>query len=494
MVSRAMAISLPARARACAANFRRLCRGTSKGAFVLQAQQQAPLHTIDSGVLVTEVKHHSAGMCLEVRKHTEDFSEAKFSPSHEQVCQSTSESVSTSLFCNEASYSDIDKAGSSLLRLREEVNGCMNEVASSTEVGNDISNVPSSWKWAIRERIWALLERENIAMHPLPVHHRIPNFKGAPTAALELANCPEFLSATCINVNPDVPQKQVRFLTLFGQKKLLVPQVKLVKGFFSEIEVSSLPKGGLANACSADGGAKYGKQLGIDAKLKVDLIVIGSVAVDPKTGARLGTGKGFEDLEYAMLREIGAIDDSTPVATTVHDRQLVDDIPTEELCAYDVPVDIICTPTQVIYTRTSLRKPEGICWEFISPQKLDEMQVLHQFRKQAELHTGEKLPLGPSEVHLPCAEKKEVPENSGNNARIFIWNLSRSTKWTDLKNHILSLGIEVEKVSIVRKGRYLPVARVLLREGTNVESAVQALDWTELGDMKIRVQMDSTSK
>lgn len=44
-------------------------------------------------------------------------------------------------------------------------------------------------------------------------------------------------------------------------------------------------------ACTSVGVAKYGRPIGLDEKLKVDLIVIGSVAVDPKTGARLGKGE-----------------------------------------------------------------------------------------------------------------------------------------------------------------------------------------------------------
>lgn len=44
-------------------------------------------------------------------------------------------------------------------------------------------------------------------------------------------------------------------------------------------------------ACTSVGVAKYGRPIGLDEKIKVDLIVIGSVAVDPKTGARLGKGE-----------------------------------------------------------------------------------------------------------------------------------------------------------------------------------------------------------
>jgi len=45
---------------------------------------------------------------------------------------------------------------------------------------------------------------------------------------------------------------------------------------------------------------------------------------------------------------------------TVHDKQLVDDIPVEKLLVHDVPVDIICTPTQVIFTKTTIPKPQGL--------------------------------------------------------------------------------------------------------------------------------------
>lgn len=44
----------------------------------------------------------------------------------------------------------------------------------------------------------------------------------------------------------------------------------------------------------------------------------------------------------------------------VHDEQLVDDIPVEKLLIHDVPVDIICTPTQIIYTNTGIPKPQGL--------------------------------------------------------------------------------------------------------------------------------------
>lgn len=76
-----------------------------------------------------------------------------------------------------------------------------------------------------------------------------------------------------------------------GGKKLLTPQPRLRTGFFSVLEYSMLRADTIKEACTSAGVAKYGKPIGLQEKIKVDLIVIGSVAVDPKTGARLGKGE-----------------------------------------------------------------------------------------------------------------------------------------------------------------------------------------------------------
>ncbi|GKC80913.1 5-formyltetrahydrofolate cyclo-ligase-like protein [Tanacetum coccineum] len=158
---------------------------------------------------------------------------------------------------------------------------------------NDDDDDPKAWKWVIRKRVWDLMEGLNIAQFPRPVHHRIPNFVGAPIAADKMSRLEVFLKAQCVKVNPDTPQKQVRFLTLNGGKKLLTPQPRLRTGFFSILESDTLNPSTMKEVCTSVGVAKYGKPIGLDEKIKVDLIVIGSVAVDPKTGARLGKGEVY---------------------------------------------------------------------------------------------------------------------------------------------------------------------------------------------------------
>jgi hypothetical protein len=68
---------------------------------------------------------------------------------------------------------------------------------------------PGAWKWEIRKQIWDMMEENDLSDFPRPVHHRIPNFKGAAAAAAQLAGLPEFQAASCVKVNPDTPQKQV---------------------------------------------------------------------------------------------------------------------------------------------------------------------------------------------------------------------------------------------------------------------------------------------
>ena len=57
-------------------------------------------------------------------------------------------------------------------------------------------------------------------------------------------------------------------------------------------------------------------------RLKIDLFVVGSVAVDT-TGRRLGKGEGFADMEFAMAASHHqAVGPDTVVVTTVHDAQV----------------------------------------------------------------------------------------------------------------------------------------------------------------------------
>lgn len=270
-----------------------------------------------------------------------------------------------------------------------------------------------AWKWAIRKRIWDYMEENGVAANPRPVHHRIPNFVGSELTARQVEQLPEFKRAKWVKVNPDTPQKSVREAVLRHGKILLVPQPRLRTGFFSILNPGKIPPQKIQYAVTQAGVADFGEPISLDADIKVDMVVIGSVAVNPTNGARLGKGEGFAELEYGMLRMMGAIDDATPVVTCIHECSLVDDIPTEKMLSHDVPVDIVCTPTRIIRLSGGLPKPTGIYWDRLSPQKLASIRILQVLKAKIERETGTVLPEGPAEVLPPTAMRGKKGGKSG---------------------------------------------------------------------------------
>jgi 5-formyltetrahydrofolate cyclo-ligase len=101
-------------------------------------------------------------------------------------------------------------------------------------------------------------------------------------------------------------------------------------------------------------------------------LVCGSVAVNGR-GVRVGKGGGFSDLEFALARESGAIDDRTAIVTTVHRLQVLD----EELpeTAHDFRVDVVVTPDEVIRCRRA-RRPAGVVWDELDDGKAAAIPVL----------------------------------------------------------------------------------------------------------------------
>jgi hypothetical protein len=62
-------------------------------------------------------------------------------------------------------------------------------------------------KQAVRELVWALLERERVARFP-GAKGRIPNSAGAPVAAARLASLSPWRAARVVKANPDAPSSR----------------------------------------------------------------------------------------------------------------------------------------------------------------------------------------------------------------------------------------------------------------------------------------------
>jgi 5-formyltetrahydrofolate cyclo-ligase len=84
-------------------------------------------------------------------------------------------------------------------------------------------------------------------------------------------------------------------------------------------------------------------------------------------------------LEFALLTEQKKIAARTPIVTSVHPLQVIDEeIP---MTKHDIPLSAIVTPTEVIETKSSFVRPKGIYWSMLSPEKIDDIPVLNQRRE-----------------------------------------------------------------------------------------------------------------
>lgn len=253
------------------------------------------------------------------------------------------------------------------------------EETKPTDIKPVLSVAEGDTKSDIRIKVWKYLETNNLAVFPRPVKNRIPNFKGSTAACDRAADLDVFKKANTVKINPDKPQEQARFRTLEAEKTLLVPTPRLRKGLFNKIVPPDTKKATLRYCSTSRGVRQYSTPLGLDMKVKVDLVVIGSVAVST-SGLRIGKGEGFADLEYGMMASVGAVDENTMVVTTVHDCQLMD-LPEELFGEHDVTIDYICTPTRVI--ECSRRpKPRGIIWSLLGLEKFKQIPILKVLRDQ----------------------------------------------------------------------------------------------------------------
>ncbi|RLE54082.1 MAG: 5-formyltetrahydrofolate cyclo-ligase [Candidatus Methanomethylicota archaeon] len=230
-------------------------------------------------------------------------------------------------------------------------------------------------KDVIRRKIWETMERKGIAAFPRPVYGRIPNFIGADVAARNLFKLKFIIEAKTFKVNPDSPQRPVRELILKMGKKLLMPTPKL-KGGFLLLDPSKIPKSEIRKASTIRGAFIYGEPVKLSQIPKIDVVIVGSVAVS-REGYRIGKGGGYSELEYAILREVRAINDDTPVLTTIHEVQLIDEVPHED---HDVPVDYIVTPRRVIEITPRKPKPGGIIWSKITSEMMSNMPILIELK------------------------------------------------------------------------------------------------------------------
>ena len=212
-------------------------------------------------------------------------------------------------------------------------------------------------KEQVRKSIYDKLFKEGQSLRPNGDYGKIPDFKWADIAAELLSTTGEWKNSKTIFCSPDSAQIPVRYLALKDNKNLIMASPNLEHGYLflegnklngKEREAST--KEGAFKHCSkffdfGETSSNLEDNFNIDSLDRdIDIVVEGSVGVD-RFGNRIGKGKGFADREIEDLFKKNLIDENTPLVTTIHPFQLLENIPME---SHDKKLNMIVTTREII--------------------------------------------------------------------------------------------------------------------------------------------------
>lgn len=233
-------------------------------------------------------------------------------------------------------------------------------------------------KDAIRHKVWTRVSAAGVVRFP-GAHGRIPNFVGAERAAKLLGQLTIWKRAKVVKFDLAAPQLALRRAALRDGKIVYLPLPGLrSERCFLELDPARLGRNAW-RAASLRGALRYGRPLAPHELHPIDLVLVGSVAVS-RQGARVGRGRGAADLEYALLRRAGKVREYTPIVTTVHPLQVVDD--RIAMRAHDIPIDFLITPDQVVAAPSLYPRPRGILWDLLADERIRAIPALRKGRRE----------------------------------------------------------------------------------------------------------------
>ncbi|KAH8414316.1 hypothetical protein KR215_002992 [Drosophila sulfurigaster] len=304
-------------------------------------------------------------------------------------------------------------------------------------------------KRSLRVQTWKKIQEGKVGLGFNGIFNRIPAFVDADKAAALLIQEEEFKKAQHIKVTIDRALHDFKEQALLANKSVYLPSTRDSSALFLKVEVpEDATDEQKKESLRVQDIQKFRSEIGLDSKLKLDLVVIGSVVVS-RDGYRIGRGNGFADLDIGLLIELGVITPQTAIVTIVHDVQVVDTLPVNLFQKYDSPVDIIVTPTEVIRVAKRLPRPSGVFWELLSERRLKILPVLQQLKEQLE-KSGKTIAL--KEEDTDVEQHQNSRRRRGHLRRRFQrGNPGRTTSQTDNEQQ----GENAQKRAPRRKGRFV---------------------------------------
>src|SRR5579875_2896900 len=230
-----------------------------------------------------------------------------------------------------------------------------------------VEPVDTSSKEAIRRRVWTQLR--SVARPDSRFHWNfaefIADYEGSEVGAEQLQALPAWQSSRLMFITPDNNLEVVRRKAMEDGKRFVMSTYGIARGFLF-IDPARLSPHDYGWAATLDGMDRFGQPLNlldIRSLGSFDLLVTGGSAVSTN-GVRFGKGHGYFDLEWALLSEIGRVDETSEVVDVVHDCQVLEETLQGE--DHDVPVDWIVTPTRTLHVPDPGRRIGRVRWDMLA--------------------------------------------------------------------------------------------------------------------------------
>lgn len=205
----------------------------------------------------------------------------------------------------------------------------------------------------------------------------IPDFLGSKKCTEKIRRMDVYKKARLFFITPDNCLETLREACIRDRKAYLMTPYAIERNMFL-LSPRNVPRGKEELSSVLDGAERFAKSMSLRQVKKLgrlDALVTGASIVNTE-GVRHGKGHGFFDVEWAIFRDLGMVDDSTPIITVAHDCQVT--TRTFPVSPNDTIIDYIVTPSRVIRVKTQRPKPRGIDWKLLPAEMFARIPPLQE--------------------------------------------------------------------------------------------------------------------